>query len=325
MNKIINWKPSISINNISKRANIIKKIRKFFNDRSVIEVETPTISHFATTDVYISSFKTILKKPGINNPIKMYLITSPEYHMKRLLAAGSGPIFQLCRCFRNKEIGKKHNPEFTMLEWYRPCFDMYNLINEVNDLFQYILKCDNTELSSYKDVFIKYLNIDPLLAKKTDLLKIAINFNLKDIIKYKKNKDSILEILFEFCIRPFLGKKKPITIYHFPSTQALLAKINKKDCRVSERFEIYYKGMELANGFDELTNFAEQQKRLEDNNIKRNIIGLPVYHIDKYFLSALKHGLPNCSGVAVGVDRLIMIALNSKKINDVIAFPINIA
>ncbi|CRK85478.1 Elongation factor P--(R)-beta-lysine ligase [Candidatus Providencia siddallii] len=326
MSKISDWQPTSSIINLLQRAKIINEIRRFFSDRCILEVETPAISQFTVTDVHLSPFKTYLKKQGSKNEnINMYLISSPEYHMKRLLAAGSGPIYQLCHSFRNKEIGRYHNPEFTILEWYRPHFDIYHLINEVDDFLQQILECSNTELLSYQQAFLRYLNIDPFSSEKNKLYEVAKSLNLENFIKQEEDKDVLLQLLFTVGIEPYIGKEKPTTIYHFPATQASLAKISQEDHRVSERFEVYYKGMELANGFHELTDVIEQRRRFELDNNKRSALGLQVRKIDEYFLSALASGLPDCSGVAIGIDRLIMIALKAEKITDVITFPITIA
>lgn len=161
----MNWKPSASIDNLLKRAKIIGEIRRFFVDRGVVEVETPILSKFTVTDIHLSPFKTQFIDQIVSDTTKLYLITSPEYHMKRLLAAGSGPIYQITKAFRNKEKGRYHNPEFTMLEWYRPNYHMYRLINEVDDLLQKILNCQSTERISYQHVFKHYLNIDPLALK----------------------------------------------------------------------------------------------------------------------------------------------------------------
>ncbi|WMY97109.1 MAG: elongation factor P--(R)-beta-lysine ligase [Arsenophonus sp.] len=324
MNEKINWQPNISINNLLKRSKVINEIRRFFIDRGVVEVETPILSKFTVTDVHLFPFETQFIAPLIYDNInKMYMITSPEYHMKRLIAAGSGPIYQMVKSFRNKEKGRYHNPEFTILEWYRPNYDMYRLIDEVDDLLQQILDCVPTNRISYQQVFQRYLNIDPLslnLEKKI-LCDVAFKFGFSNAYK-EENKDILLQFLFTMGIEPHLGKEEPTVIYHFPASQALLAKISKEDNRVAERFEVYFKGIELANGFCELTDPEEHKKRFQNDNKIRKKIGLPIQPIDKYLLEALHQVMPDCSGVALGVDRLLMLALKIEKITDVMSFSI---
>ncbi|WGE69224.1 elongation factor P--(R)-beta-lysine ligase [Actinobacillus equuli subsp. haemolyticus] len=314
----IEWKPTASIQNLIKRSQIMAEIRQFFKDRGVLEVETPALSEFSVTDVHLSTFSTQFLSPFASEAKTLHLMTSPEYHMKRLLAAGSGSIFQLCRVFRNEEAGKRHNPEFTMLEWYRPHFDMYRLINEVDDLLQQILDCEPAESYSYQFVFQTYVGLDPLSATRAQLVEKARKhgFPCED----DENRDTLLQFLFSEIVEANIGKERPTTVYHFPSSQAALAQISSEDHRVAERFEVYYKGLELANGFHELSDAKEQMRRFEQDNVQRAQMGLPAQQLDTRFLAALKAGIPNCSGVALGVDRLMMIAMNAEKIDEVMAF-----
>ncbi|MDG4953410.1 elongation factor P--(R)-beta-lysine ligase [Actinobacillus equuli] len=314
----IEWKPTASIQNLIKRSQIMAEIRQFFKDRGVLEVETPALSEFSVTDVHLSTFSTQFLSPFASEAKTLHLMTSPEYHMKRLLAAGSGSIFQLCRVFRNEEAGKRHNPEFTMLEWYRPHFDMYRLINEVDDLLQQILDCEPAESYSYQFVFQTYVGLDPLSATRAQLVEKARKhgFPCED----DENRDTLLQFLFSEIVEANIGKERPTAVYHFPSSQAALAQISSEDHRVAERFEVYYKGLELANGFHELSDAKEQMRRFEQDNVQRAQMGLSAQQLDTRFLAALKAGIPNCSGVALGVDRLMMIAMNAEKIDEVMAF-----
>lgn len=314
----IEWKPTASIQNLIKRSQIMAEIRQFFKDRGVLEVETPALSEFSVTDVHLSTFSTQFLSPFASEAKTLHLMTSPEYHMKRLLAAGSGSIFQLCSVFRNEEAGKRHNPEFTMLEWYRPHFDMYRLINEVDDLLQQILDCEPAESYSYQFVFQTYVGLDPLSATRAQLVEKARKhgFPCED----DENRDTLLQFLFSEIVEANIGKERPTAVYHFPSSQAALAQISSEDHRVAERFEVYYKGLELANGFHELSDAKEQMRRFEQDNVQRAQMGLPAQQLDTRFLAALKAGIPNCSGVALGVDRLMMIAMNAEKIDEVMAF-----
>ncbi len=322
MSETASWQPSASIANLLKRAAIVAEIRRFFSDRGVLEVETPTMSQATITDIHLFPFETRFVGPGAAEGMTLYMMTSPEYHMKRLLAAGSGPIYQMGRSFRNEEAGRHHNPEFTMLEWYRPRYDMYRLMNEVDDLLQQILDCNAAETVSYQQVFIRHLEVDPLSADKTQLREAAAKLDLSNIADEEEDRDTLLQLLFAIGVEPHIGRDKPTFVYHFPATQASLAEISTEDHRVAERFEVYYKGIELANGFRELTDAREQRQRFEQDNRKRAARGLPQHPIDNNLLAALDHGMPECSGVALGVDRLIMIALGAESLSDVLAFPV---
>jgi lysyl-tRNA synthetase class 2 len=243
--------------------------------------------------------------------------------MKRLLAAGYPRLYQFSRCFRKGERGKLHNPEFTMLEWYRPHYDMYRLMNEVDDLLQQVLDCSEAETLSYQQAFQRHLEIDPLSADKTLLREVAAKLDLSNVADTEEDRDTLLQLLFTFGVEPQIGKDRPTFVYHFPASQASLAQISTEDHRVAERFEVYYKGIELANGFHELTDAREQAQRFEQDNRKRAARGLPQQPIDVNLLEALKAGLPDCSGVALGVDRLVMLALGAEQLGDVIAFTVD--
>ena len=315
------WQPSASIKNLLTRAKLIEEIRRFFTDRGLLEVETPVLSEFGVTDVHLATFSTEFISPFGEQSKTLWLSTSPEYHMKRLLAAGSGPIFQIGKVFRNEEAGNRHNPEFTMLEWYRPHFDMYRLINEVDDLLQQILECPPAESMSYQFAFQQYVGLDPLSADLSELVEKAKKYQLMGA--ENENRDTLLQFLFSAVVEPQIGQEAPVVVYHFPASQAALAQISSEDLRVAERFEFYYKGLELANGFHELSDAREQLRRFQQDNLQREKMGLPVRAIDTRLLSALQAGIPNCSGVALGVDRLLMIAMGAEHIKEVISFAID--
>ncbi|EIJ67816.1 elongation factor P--(R)-beta-lysine ligase [Pasteurella bettyae] len=315
------WRPTASIKTLQARAKIINEIRKFFTERGLLEVETPVLSEFGVTDVHLSTFNTEFVAPLNVHSKTLWLGTSPEYHMKRLIAAGCGAIFQLCRVFRNEEAGNRHNPEFTMLEWYRPHFDMYRLINEVDDLLQQILDCEPAESLSYQFAFQQFVGLDPLSATREELVAKAHEHHF--MCDANEDRDTLLEFLFSTVVEPCIGRERPTVVYHFPATQAALAQISPEDHRVAERFEFYYKGLELANGFHELTDAHEQSTRFEQDNRQREKMGLPQRLVDKRLLGALQSGMPDCSGVALGVDRLIMVALDESKIENVMAFSVN--
>jgi lysyl-tRNA synthetase class 2 len=210
MSETATWQPSASIPNLLKRAAIMAEIRRFFADRGVLEVETPCMSQATVTDIHLVPFETRFVGPGHSQGMNLYLMTSPEYHMKRLLAAGCGPVYQLCRSFRNEEMGRHHNPEFTMLEWYRPHYDMYRLMNEVDDLLQQVLDCSEAETLSYQQAFQRYLEIDPLSADKTQLREVAAKLDLSNVADTEEDRDTLLQLLFTFGVEPQIGKDRPL-------------------------------------------------------------------------------------------------------------------
>ncbi|MCK8119541.1 elongation factor P--(R)-beta-lysine ligase [Pseudoalteromonas sp. 2CM37A] len=317
------WAPSASINTLKQRAAILRIIREFFYTRNVMEVETPSLSSASVTDVHLASFNTQFVGPGHAGGLPLYLQTSPEFAMKRLLAAGSGPIFQLCKAFRNEEAGRHHNPEFTMLEWYRPGFDEFALMDEMDELMQLILNVEPAERLTYQQAFEQVLALDPLTATLRQLQTLASDHGFADIAKNETNKDTLLQLLFCMKVEPTIGQTKPCFVYHFPASQAALAQICEHDNRVAGRFELYYKNMELANGFNELTNAKEQAKRFDEDNAYRAANGLNHVPMDTRLIAALEHGLPQCAGVAMGIDRLVMLATAKDTIKEVIAFDVD--
>ena len=312
----MSWQPSASINNLRERAQILKKIRGFFASRDVLEVETPLLCSTSVTAPHILSIPAFLHsdKSKIH-----YLQTSPEYAMKRLLAAGSGSIYQITKAFRLDEKGLLHNPEFTMLEWYRLNFNHHDLMDEMDELLQLVLNTKAAERKSYAEIFSDYLNINPHSVSVAELKKIAEQNNIQ-VVASITDRDTWLQLLLSHYIEPQLGKDAPCFIYDFPASQAALARLQPDNPDVASRFEVYVKGIELANGFHELQNAGEQRKRFENDRIERKTLNQPDMPIDELFLSALTHGLPDCSGVALGLDRLAMLATGSSKIEDVLSF-----
>ncbi|GLP97281.1 elongation factor P--(R)-beta-lysine ligase [Paraferrimonas sedimenticola] len=313
------WQPSIDIDTLKARAQFIASIRQFFAERDVLEVETPALAHAGVTDLHLQNFETELAAPGQDSGRCLYLQTSPEYHMKRLLCAGAPAIYQISKAFRNEEWGRFHNPEFTMLEWYRPRFDHWQLMDEVDALAQHTLGCRPALKSSYQALFIEHTGLDPLSASDQALRQRSEGLGMSDAVA-NSDRDTLLQLLFSFVVEPSIGLEQPQLVYDFPASQAALAKLNPKDSRVAERFELYYRGVELANGFHELQDADEQAKRFEKDNQLRVQAGLPAKPVDQHLLSALAHGLPHCAGVALGVDRLFMIARGLTHIEQSIAF-----
>jgi lysyl-tRNA synthetase class 2 len=273
-----------------------------------MEVETPLLCPHTVTDRYIESFAV----PTNNGD--QYLQTSPEYAMKRLLAAGSGPIYQICKAFRKEEPSTHHNPEFTMLEWYQPGFSDLQLMNELDELMQATVGAKPATYITYQAAFLAALNIDPLSCSDLDLQKL-IQQKMPDaasVTLLNSGKDNLLSYCFTLWVETSFLQTQPTFITHFPASQAALAQINSEDPRTAKRFELYYQGLELANGFEELTNPREQKNRfIADQNYRRaNHQFVP--EIDESFIAALKMGLPACSGVALGVDRLLMCLTQEK-------------
>lgn len=306
-----NWQPSAPIDHLRIRAAILARIRNFFAERQVLEVDTPLLAKGTVTDPHVQGISVAAEN--------RFLQTSPEYAMKRLLAAGSGSIYQICKAFRQGDVGKFHNPEFTMLEWYRVGYDHHALMNEVGELLQCILKTKQAVRMTYQDVFESHLEIDPHTVSTQTLAVFArekASLMMTDI-----DRQTSLDLLFTHCIEAQLGQECPVFIYDFPLSHAALAKIRQTELPpVASRFEVYYRGVELANGFHELQDDVEQAQRFAADLHVRTQLGIPSVTIDEKFLAALKHGLPDCAGVALGVDRLVMLALGCSSIAEVMSF-----
>jgi len=315
-----NWRPSASIEVLKQRALVLQKIRHFFAVRDVLEVDTPALSHATVTDEHLHSFSTQFNHPFSPQASTLYLQTSPEFAMKRLLSAGSGAIYQICKSFRNEETGRFHNPEFTMLEWYRPGYDHLQLMSEIDELMQLIIGCDTAERVTYQDIFKQHIGCCPLTASLTDIKTLASQLGYAELAASESNKDTLLMLMFSQHVEPYIGQSRPCFVMDFPASQAALAKISPTNALVAERFELYFQGIELANGFHELTDGPEQLRRFEQDNIKRQNMGLDIMPVDQHFIAAINFGLPPCAGVALGIDRLLMLALSCSKIDQVIAF-----
>ena len=326
----MSWQSTLSWENAQRRAQIIDVIRSFFKARKVLEIETPALSQSTITDVHLDALSCdyhFMADSSVNETTKLYLQTSPEFHMKRLLASGYGCIYQISKAFRHEEAGSHHNPEFTMLEWYRLGFDHIALMNEVSELLIAILYCEKPTIISYQDVFKQWTDIDPLSTNRTALLSLIEKHNkLEDWLvedsKIDATNDMLLQFVFSEIVEKNIGKSSPCFVYDFPVSQASLAKVSITDPRVAHRFECYYKGIELVNGFNELTDATIQAERFNKDNKSRQERGQPVREIDMNFINALSQGLPQCAGVALGIDRLVMLALEQTSIESVITFPI---
>ncbi|MDV3238952.1 MAG: EF-P lysine aminoacylase GenX [Gammaproteobacteria bacterium] len=319
------WRPSAALDTLRLRARLLARVREFFAARGVLEVETPMLSAAATPAPHLDSFAVAYHGPHAPPSGRLYLHTSPEFPMKRLLAAGSGSIYQLCRVFRDGEAGARHNPEFTLLEWYRVGFDLPRLIDEVETLLRAVLtglrELPQAELRSYRDLFREYAGVDGLAAGAAELRACLERYGHRPPPGMPDDDpDPWRDLLLTHVIEPQL--RGLVFVSGYPASQASLARIEAGDPPVAARFECYLDGVELANGFYELGDAAEQRRRFEAENAARAAAGRPTLPPDERLLAALEAGLPDCSGVALGFDRLVMHAVGAERIDAVLAFGI---
>ena len=244
------WQPTLTWQNAQKRAEIIQQIRQFFVERNVVEVETPALSQGTVTDIHLDAFVckyNFLTNSSTEQSVNLYLQTSPEFHMKRLLASGYGCIYSIAKAFRHEEAGRHHNPEFTLLEWYRIGFNQFDLMSEVSELLKTILGVNKPIFTSYQDIFISRVGIDPLTTSFDELVAVLTQHNKADDWLIKQHDcDALLQFIFTEIIEPTIGINEPCFVYNFPRQQASLAKVSEQDLRVAERFECYYRGIEFA-------------------------------------------------------------------------------
>ena len=311
------WRPSASIETLRARAELLARMRAFFAARGVLEVDTPVLSQHATVDFHIDSLRTA---DGL------WLHTSPEFAMKRLLAAGSGPIWQLCHVFRAGDLGRHHNPEFLMLEWYRPGLDHHGLMDEMVELLTAlgVAASGTVERFSYRAAWREHAGVDPFTAAAPELVRALSARADPPAGAQDFDRDGWLDFGMAFVVGPKLAPAAPCFVYDFPATQAALARVrpghSKDDPPVAERFELFWKGQELANGFHELGDAAEQRARFEADRERRRAAGREVPPYDANLIDALTAGFPECAGVALGVDRLLMLLLGLPEIGAAMPF-----
>lgn len=318
-----NWRPSASLAALKLRAQILARIRAYFDRTGVLEVETPALSRAGTTDPHLHSFTARSLAPR-DSTLPLYLHTSPEFAMKRLLAAGSGSIYQICKVFRGGESGRRHNPEFTLLEWYRVGFDYRQLMDDVEALLRAVMPgapSSPAERITYRDAFLRYAGIDTFTATIAEHIQCTHRHHVTVSDLSGSDLDLWRNLLLTHLVEPRLGRDRLTFLYDYPASQAALARVHRGDPPLAERFELYIEGLELANGFRELSNAEEQRRRFENDGETRAVGELAAVPFDGFLLSALHHGLPECSGVAVGVDRLVMLAARAESIDEVLAFP----
>ncbi len=330
MSQPVDWQPTASRDVLKLRATLLARIREYFSARDVLEVDTPVLSRAAATDPAISSFTTTYHGPvaggGDDCAPDLYLHTSPEFPMKRLLASGSGSIYQVCKVFRDGECGSSHNPEFTLLEWYRTGFDHFDLMDDMEQLLRTVLEgimpVDPVDHWTYRDLFLEITGMDPLTASVADMQAVLKRHGLHEPVGLATgDRDGWLDLLMTHVIEPGLGSGL-VFIRDYPASQAALARLRPGQPAVAARFEVYLEGVELANGYHELADGEEQQRRFEQDNARRVAAGKAPVPVDGKLLAALAAGLPDCAGVALGVERLLMCATRAASIDEVIAFPL---
>ncbi len=310
------WTPTASIATLERRASMLRAAREYFIATRALEVDTPTLSAAAVTDIHLASIEA--RASGQ----RRFLHTSPEYAMKRLLAAGCGDIWQVCKVYRDGESGRWHNPEFTLIEWYRLGMDHHALMSDVERLIATLLSSsphtDRAERLSYREAVQLHAGVDafqdatPVLIARLHSAGIDVPHDLH------RDRDACLDLIMATLVGPRLGHGRLCFVYDYPASQAALAKLRGE---VASRFEAYLDGIELANGFHELAAAAEQRARFQQDSLERARRGLPAVPMDERLLAALQHGLPECSGVALGFDRLLMCAVGAQHIDEVLAFP----
>jgi elongation factor P--(R)-beta-lysine ligase len=298
----VSWRPSASLATLKARAELLARMRSFFAARGVLEVDTPVLSAHGTVDVHIDSLRTADGR---------WLHTSPEFAMKRLLCAGSGPIYQLCHVFRAGDLGRHHNPEFLMLEWYRPGFDHHALMDEMIELLIAlgVAPAGVVERTSYRDAWREIAGVDPFEAEPAALGAALGRHAEPPADAHTFDRDAWLDFGMGCVVGPQLGRPAPCFLYDFPASQAALARVRPGTPPVAERFELFWQGQELANGFHELGDAVEQRARFEADRARRQREGRETPPYDAHLIEALAAGMPDCAGVALGVDRLLMLML----------------
>jgi lysyl-tRNA synthetase class 2 len=312
------WRPTAALITLHRRAQILAGIREYFAAAEVLEVETPQLMRTASPDPALQSFSVRSLAPG-ETSLSGFLQTSPEFAMKRLLAAGSGDIYQLCHAFRVEHPGRHHLAEFTLLEWYRIGFDHHRLMDEVESLVGAILPAAKFVRRSYAEVFREGLQLDPHCANTADLAAAATAAGI-ELGAASDDRSILLDALFGALFLRDCPRSQALFVYDFPVEQAAYARIERGPPSVAQRFELLIGGIEIANGYFEVTEYGEQVQRHEIENRRREALGLPVIAVDQQFLSALRAGLPMCSGVALGIDRLVLLATDLDGVGQCVAF-----
>lgn len=325
MSKKSDFASTAPLSNLRFRARLLRRLREFFDRHDFLEVETPLLSADTVVDRHLDPVPVTLfndpRSPEVGQ--SMWLQTSPEFAMKRLLASGADAIYQVAKAFRGGEVGTLHNPEFTMVEWYRTGDSMEDGIDLLSDLVHALLDCGPADVVTYEEAFSTCIGCSPHVAANEELIAAAHGRGLAVPESLDRNdRDSWLELLFVECVQPKLGLQNPVIVFDYPVGQAALARVRPGDPPVAERFELFVQGIEIANGYHELLEADELLRRAAAANQQRMADGKPALPTANRLLAAMQAGLPPCAGVALGLDRLAMVALGASNIAEVIAFPI---
>ncbi|MHB1033585.1 MAG: EF-P lysine aminoacylase EpmA [Pirellulales bacterium] len=317
--------PTASWPHLRRRAELLRAVRDWFCARGFLEVETPVLSADIVVDRHLDPLWTILpddpRRPEAGR--RLWLQTSPEFAMKRLLAAGAEAIYQVSRVFRGGERGPLHNPEFTMVEWYRRGDTMAEGIALVDELCRAILGAGPAERLSYGEAFARHVGLDPHTTTVAAMAAAAEARGISVPAGFGADRDGWLDLLLVELVQPHLGQERPTILHDYPASQAALARVRPGNPPVAERFELYVRGIELANGYHELLDAAELRLRNALANDQRAAEGKPRLPEESRLLAAMELGLPACTGVALGFDRLVMLAVGAKTLAEVMAFPID--
>lgn len=314
------WRPTASPTLLRQRARLLQQIREYFADTGVLEVDTPLLYPYGTSEPTLTNF-VVAGVTGLDDRSPhRYLQTSPEFAMKRLLAAGVGDIYQICKAFRREERGTWHHEEFTLLEWYRIGFDHHALMDDVEALLRRLLPGLPYTRSSYASLGLQHASIDPLSATTDELVGVAETAGVRLDTVDRSDRGLLLDILFSHSILPRLKTAGAVFVFDFPCEHAAYARIREGGPAVAERFELIINGLEVANGYHEVIDAAEQRRRHTGENERRRQRGLPIVALDERLLAAMDHGLPECAGVALGIDRLVMLATAAKTLASTLSF-----
>jgi len=312
------WAPGASPHTLRLRAQLLSQARAFFAERDVLEVDTALLVRHAVTDPHLQCASVQL--PG--HAGALYLISSPEYAMKRLLAVGSGDIYQMGHVFRGEESGRLHNAEFMLIEWYRLGFSLDALMQETAQLAAQLLGLaePEPELLSYTQAFERHAGVDPQRLDERAARSLALAQGLDARAAGRCTHAELMDWLMGAVVGPQLGRERLCCLHHYPAAQASLARLDPADQRFALRFELYFRGVELANGFEELADAAEQRARFRADQRERQERGLPVPALDERLLGALQAGLPAVAGVALGFDRLMLLRLGATRLAEIMPF-----
>lgn len=323
---VTDWPPACKFESLQLRAQLLADVRSFFAVRGVMEVETPLLSEHVGTDPNLNFFSSLFE--FMPQSRQMYLQTSPEFAMKRLLASGSGSIYQICKAFRNSEFGRLHNPEFTLLEWYQVGYDLKRLMDEIALLMRTVLhnhiNISNVHMISYCEIFARYTGLDALNFSLSEYRACAERFGLTDAETLcGEEHNHWLDYLFSEVVQKSMQPDGLYLVFHYPACLPSLARNCQDNARLVERVELFFGGIELGNGYFELADAEQQAERFEHEIRYRRGHDQPVVQADRRLLAALNSGLPDCAGMAIGLDRLLMLVTGAETISDVLAFPVD--